>query len=327
MEQVKQYAKPNIIVSRCLNIDHCRYDGTMISFPLMSKINEYCNVMTVCPEMAIGLGSPRKPMRLLVDGDNYKFVITETGEDLTEIMKEYSYGHVLGLDKNEIQGAIFKSKSPSCGVDDVKLYKGDRKVNYKTSGVYARIFTNNMFNASVETEGRLMNLIIREHFFTSIFSKAEFESTTKMSDVVSFQTRNKYLLMMYDPELQKVLGRIVANHDHLEFEEVKEKYRECLTRLFYHPPKEGNVVNTLEHIYGYFKTKVNAMEKSYFFDLMDKYRNEKIIIGEILKVLKIWALHYEEHYLFSQSIFSPYPEELVVLMDSDSKYYKEKDNR
>ncbi len=323
MMDKKEFIKPNIVVSKCLNIDNCRYDNSMISFPLMNVVRKFCNVHTVCPEMAIGLGSPRKPMRLQLDGDIHRFVVTETSEELTEKMKEFSYGHIFSLDKYEIQGAIFKSKSPSCGLEDTKLYKGDRKQNYMTSGVYTRIFINNMIYTTSETEGRLMNLKLREHYFTAVFTKAEFESIANMSHLVSFQTRFKYLFMMYDPEIQKVLGRIVANHNHKEFEEIKEMYRESLKMLFFNPPKEGNVVNTLEHIYGYFKTKVNDLEKTYFYELIEDFRNDKIVIGEILKVLKMWALHHNENYLINQSIFNPYPSELVVLMDSDSKYYKD----
>jgi uncharacterized protein YbgA (DUF1722 family)/uncharacterized protein YbbK (DUF523 family) len=296
----------------------------MISFPLMELIIKHCNVHTVCPELAIGLGAPRKSMRLNLDGDIQRFIVTSTGEDLTDKMRDFCYDHVLSLDRYLYNGAIFKAKSPSCGVDDVKLFQGDRKMNYKTSGFYTKAFMNVMEFSSIETEGRLKNLIIREHFFTSIFTKALFESTTSMKDIVSFQTTNKYLLMMYDPELQKVLGRIVANHKHKDFSDVKDEYRTYLSKAMRNEPKEGNVVNTLQHIYGYFKTKVNAMEKSYFFDLLEKYRQEKLVIRDVLNVLRMWALHYHEKYLVSQTIFAPYPDELVVLMDTDNKYYQSK---
>jgi uncharacterized protein YbbK (DUF523 family) len=60
------------VLSRCLGSEHCRYKGLIISSEIVEKLNPFVNVHTVCPEIEIGLGVPRNPVRIVDVGRNLR---------------------------------------------------------------------------------------------------------------------------------------------------------------------------------------------------------------------------------------------------------------
>ena len=120
--------KPTILISKCIEGEPCRYDGSMIKDSFISKLKTYVNIIEVCPEVGIGLSTPRDSLRLVGNKSAVSLVCSKTGEDLTEKMIDFSNTFLKSLDKSKIQGIILKGKSPSCGVKDVKLYNNIEKI-------------------------------------------------------------------------------------------------------------------------------------------------------------------------------------------------------
>ena len=82
------------IISRCLLGFNCKYDGGNNA---NSEIIEFCKThdyVTVCPETAAGLESPRNPAEIVVLDDEYFKVKNSKGEDLTRV---FDYGAELSL--------------------------------------------------------------------------------------------------------------------------------------------------------------------------------------------------------------------------------------
>ncbi len=313
------FPKPNLFISGCIEHEHCRYDGTMIGDEHIRRLKPYVNEFRVCPELAIGFSSPRESLRLIEKDDRLQFVSSKTGEEFTDEMRTFSEKYLSKLP--EMDGFVLKAKSPSCGFGDVKVYYDIGKAHTKRSkqsGMFGGAVIDR-FNVPVETERRISNFSIREMFYIAIFTLASFrelESDFKYKKLVDFHSKNKYLFMTYKQAAVKKLGNIVANHNHLPNEEVIKQYKEILIELLKGSSTTPKRVNTLTHIYGYFKDRISTEEKEFYFSLLDEYLNKQIPYRTVMNLLHSWSIRFQEEYLLNQTIFVPYPKKLVAVTDS-----------
>lgn len=314
--------KPKILISRCLEHAPCRYDGSMISSDFVKRIKKFVTFVTVCPEVEIGLGVPREAIRLLdVDGQR-RMVTSMTGHDYTEKMELFSNDYTANMKGEDFNGAILKSRSPSCGIKAVKMYKALGKqpsMEQKTVGLFAGAILESDPYLPVEDENRLLNYDIREHFLTRVFTLARFDvvkKSLKMSEVVKFQSEHKYLLMAYSQVEQNALGRIVANHEKKSIKEVIESYEIHLKKALMKSLKKGRNTNMILHIFGYVSDQLSDTEKAYFLDQLSLYNNHKKPMSAIMTMLYAWVIRFDESYLLDQVIFEPYPLEILDVMDS-----------
>ncbi|MCL7746003.1 DUF1722 domain-containing protein [Halalkalibacter alkaliphilus] len=316
---MRTFAKPKVVVSKCMEFAACRYNGDQINEPTVKKLADYVEFIPICPEMEIGLGTPREVVRLVSDGDENKLIQPKTNEDLTLQMTEFA-NEFLG-DIGEVDGFLLKNRSPTCGITDAKVYSGIEKspVIRNGSGIFATRIEYFFPLKPREDEGRLRNFVLREHFFTHLFTISEFRSVKQMkskSELILFHAKNKYLFMAYDQVKVKQLGRIVANHDHLSIEQVIENYERALDELFINPAKPTSHMNVCQHVFGYFSKHLTKAEKDHFFQLLDQYQNQKIPLSSVLGILHSWCHRFENEYLLNQTYFEPYPIGLIAISDS-----------
>ena len=317
---MKEFERPVVLVSKCLEHEACRYDGTMIGNSFVRQLKDYVDFIPVCPEMEIGLKSPREALRNIKDDVEERLVSSYSGEDYSRSMSDFSEKYLKDISDRKIHGAVLKSKSPSCGFRDVKTYLNTGKApstGDKTSGFFGRAMEG--LDVALEDEGRLSNYNIREHFLTRIYTLSDFDAVKdkrSMKELIAFQSRNKYLLMSYHQSGQKVLGKIVANHQGKPLEKVLDEYEIQLKISLSKPLRRKTNINMLLHIFGYFKEDLTKEEKSYFLDVLEKYHSEKMPYLVPLNLLKAWVVRFEENYLMSQTIFEPFPHALLDLNDS-----------
>ena len=316
---MRQFVKPTVVVSKCLEFEACRYNGDVISDATVRNLQPFVTYIPVCPDVEIGFVIQRETIRIVEENGMKKLVQPTTKEDVTEKMQQFSDTFLSSL--RHIDGFILKSRSPSCGTRDVKFYAGLEKApaRGKGAGVFGGAVLEKFSHIAVEEEGRLSNFIIREHFFTKLFTISYFKEIKRnknMKDLVSFQSDNKYLFMAYNQTKQKELGRIIANQEKLSLEEVFENYEQTLYELLKRTPRYTSNINVCQHIFGYFKKDLKKEEKEHFLTLLHKYAEKKIPLSNLLVVLKAWALRFEENYLLRQTYFEPYPEALVEISDS-----------
>ncbi|WP_029452341.1 YbgA family protein [Clostridium algidicarnis] len=311
--------KPKVVVSRCLGFSACRYNGDTVSNKFVSNLKDYVEYNTVCPEVGIGLGVPRDSVRLV--SKEYKITLYQpkTGNTYTKEMEDYSLEFLDSL--KDVDGFILKGRSPTCGIKDVKIYLGKEKSSGSTkgAGIFAREVIKRYPYLAIEEEGRLTNFRIREHFLTKLYIMFKFRQVKEiksMANLVKFQSDNKYLLMAYNQKEQKVLGRIVANHDKKSFDEIIEEYREHLGYSFRTLPRYTNYINTLMHIFGYFSDNLSSNEKVFILGTFDKYKDSKVPLSVPMNLLRSYVIKYEQSYLLDQTIWQPYPEELVDISDT-----------
>jgi uncharacterized protein YbgA (DUF1722 family)/uncharacterized protein YbbK (DUF523 family) len=312
---MREFVRPKVVVSRCLGFDHCRYNGNIISSPIVAKLTEYVDFLPVCPEVEIGLGIPRSPVRIILENGEQRLVQSASGRDLTEVMEEFCTDY---LDfTGDVDGFILKYRSPSCGIKDVKVYPTAALKSGaigKTSGFFGGAVLKKFPHLAIEDEGRLRNARIKEHFMTRLFMLAAFrkvKSEGRMKDLIAFHTENKYLLMAYNQAGLRKLGAIVANKEGLSFQELASEYQMHLYSALSRPPRYTSTINVLMHAFGHFSQKLSSQEKALFLNWIQKYREGKTSLCPAINTIRSWALRFEDQFLTNQTLFEPYPEGLM----------------
>lgn len=311
--------KPRVVVSKCLGFERCRWNGLAITDDFIEDLKPHVTYVPVCPEVAIELGVPRDPVRVVIDKGKLRLMQPATKKDCTRAMIEFCRGYLDAL--GEVDGFILKSRSPSCGTKDVRIYPGLEKqaAVRKGSGFFGGTVMERFPALPIEDEGRLRNFAIREHFLRRLFTVARFRRIRRqgrMRDIVQFQAENKFLLMAYNEKEFRIMGRIVANQDKRRVSQVYADYGEHLHRALARAPRHATYINVLMHAMGHFSEKLSREEKKFFLGLLEKYRRGKIPLSSDLQVLLAWGARFGEDYLMNQTFFRPYPEELLDISDS-----------
>jgi len=312
--------RPRIVVSRCLGFEHCRWDGRMMSSPLVERLRPHVEFLTVCPEMEMGMGVPRPPIRLVRQDGDIRLRQPGTGADLTEPMRAWCAGRLDDL--ADVDGFLLQSRSPSCGLRDVKLYPAmhaEAPVPQKASGFFAAAVLERCPGMPTESEGRLTNFRLREHFLASVFTLARFREARAVGDIqalTGFHARHKYAFMAANQRLLKEMGAVAANGEHLPMSEVFARYEALLRRLLATLPNRKRHVNVLLHLFGYFSDDLSTAEKGFFLAEVERFRVGELPLAAVTAVLRGWVVRYNNAYLQPQTYFSPYPPELADLGDS-----------
>jgi uncharacterized protein YbgA (DUF1722 family)/uncharacterized protein YbbK (DUF523 family) len=311
--------KPVVVLSRCLELEPVRYNGQVIPYEFVRDLEPWVTFVPVCPELEIGLGVPRDPIRIVAVDGEARLVQPTTDCDLTTAMIDFSDRFLSGL--GEVDGFILKNRSPSCGISDVKIYQGFEKSASTTRGpgFFGGRVVELFPGLAIEDEGRLRNYRIREHFLTKLFCLARFrklKQSRSMMELVRFQSVNKLLLMAYNQKQLRILGRTVANAERASIDEVTGKYEEHLHLALARAPRYTSVINVLQHASGYFSNELNRSEKDFFRSWLDKYRQERVPISAVTSILRAWVVRFQQEYLLPQTFFDPFPEELMSVSDS-----------
>jgi len=311
--------RPNVVVSQCLGFAAVRYDGQILKSRFVEALRDAVNFMQVCPEVGMGLGVPRDPIRIEVVEGERRLIQPSTGRDLTDGMRDFSdafLGPLRGVD-----GFILKSKSPSCGLSDTKIYAegGESGPLGRGPGLFAEAVRARFPWAAIRDEGRLTNLRLRHHFLTHLWSLARLrrvEASGRMRDLVRFHSAHKFLLMAYGQEHLRRLGRLVANPEGRPVPELVSEYRSGLGDAMAEPAGEGDTVNALQHVFGYVSDELDPGERGHFDELLADFRAGRLQLPAVLSVLRSWVVRFREPYLEMQRFFEPYPRTLFTLSSS-----------
>lgn len=316
---MKRPSKPIVVVSKCLTFAACRYNGLIVGSETVEALKKHVDFIPVCPEVEIGLGIPRQPIRVIEGKGETRLVQPSSGLDVTKKMLDFCQKFLNSI--KEPDGFLLKSRSPSCGIKDVKFYAGsEHPVPLgKAPGFFGKAVLEKFPGAAIEDEARLENFSIREHFFTKLFALSDLRrviDSGEMKELVDFHSRNKYLLMAYSQAKLKILGRIAANHENAGFAGIVSEYKIEFSSALAHAPKHTSHINVLMHTLGYFSDKVSSGEKQYFLDSLQSYRNGKLPLSVPQSLIRSWIVRFKEEYLKDQTFFRPFPEELVEITDS-----------
>lgn len=314
------FPKPKIIVSKCLEFENCRYDGGRINDQFILNLKKFVNFEPVCPEVAIGLGTPRDPIRLITIKGIKTLYQPSTDKDLTEKMENFSESYLRSI--NEVDGFILKRGSPSCGTSNVKMYTSFSKPSMPKRGV--GLFAEKVFKffplAAIEDESRLNNNILREHFLTKLFTNTSFREIKKnnsLKQLIEFHKKNQILFFGHSPEIVNELENIIKN-DNDDVKEILNRYELTMSNLFNSIPKSSLMTSALRQMYNILKDKISSDEKAFFITSLAEYENGIIPLSSITRIIQSWAIRFNNDYLIGQTLFEPFPNQLIKNLQSES---------
>ena len=324
------WSKPRVVISRCIEFEHVRYNGQIISSDFVKGLMPHIDAVPICPEVEIGLGVPRETLRLVKQGDDIRLLQPATKKDFTE--KMYAFTDKFFSSLGEVDGFILRSGSPSSGLTRVKIYASIERSPAigRGSGLFAGKVKDKYGHLAVEEDLRLKNSRIREHFLRKLYTLAAFrdtKNTNKMGALVDFHTRNKVQLKAYNEAEMRKLGNIVANHEKRDFATVLDDYETHLYLALQRAPNCRTYTNVLKNSLGYFSDDLKSEEKQFFLKRLQDYRDGKTPLIVPVDIMKSWIIRTDKEYLADQTFFNPYPEELldidsIIEACGDRDYWK-----
>lgn len=313
--------KPKIIISKCLGFEACSWNGQLKKNDIISKLSEYVNFVTVCPEQSIGLSTPRNTIRLVKKLDKVLLIEPKSEKDLTSDMENFCTNYFQS--QRDIDGFILKSRSPSCGTRDVKIYTNIHQGNVckKGAGFFGQYILDNYAFLPREEDGRLTNFRIRENFFTKIFLTSLFRNLKHSCDFsvfMEFHNKNTLIYMLYNKKQLKILNQIVSEMNQTNFFHLLKIYNNEFLKLFTRMPRISSNVNVINHILNNYIYKLNSKEKEYFFSCVSDFENQRIPLSTLTYLLKSYVIRFNDLETLSQTFFEPFPKNLVSIFNSSN---------
>ena len=304
-------------VSSCLLGNNVRFDGGhKLDRFLTDTLGQFVEYVPVCPEVECGFPVPREALRLVGDAANPRLVTSRTNVDHTERMVSWARKRVAELEGENLCGYIFKSNSPSSGMERVRVYDSNGVPSKAGVGVFARIFMEHFPLLPVEDEGRLHDMKLRENFIERVFTLKRWRDTLTAGrtrgDLVAFHTRHKLLLLAHSPKRYREMGRLVAHAKGCPPDELFPRYEALLMEATGLKATAAKHANVLQHLMGYFKEQLSADEKQELLEAIENYRKGFMPLIVPITLINHYVRKYDQPYLKDQWYLNPHPIELQL---------------
>lgn len=304
-----------IAISSCLLGEKVRFDGNHKHDHYISgTLGRVFQFVPYCPEVAIGLGIPREPIRLEGDPLAPRAVgVRDKSIDVTIALEEY--GRKVVNNSQEISGFIFKSRSPSCGMERVKVYRS-HGVPQHGSGIFAATVMAGLPLLPTEEEGRLGDPALRENFLERVFIYHRWQQLNRSpltaQHLVEFHTRHKLIVMAHSTEAYRALGRLVAEAGTQPIATLGARYISGLMAALKHRATAKRHANVLHHLLGYLKKQLDSADKAELLELIERFR-----LGQLPLIVPITLLrhHFRRHphpYVTGQLYLEEPPQQLML---------------
>ena len=301
-------------ISSCLLGQSVRYDGGhKRDAYLVDVLAKYFDFLPFCPEVAIGMGTPRPPIRLVGDVASPRAVGVKV-ENLDVTNELLDYAQSVMANPPRISGYIFKRGSPSCGMERVKVYDPKGMPVGKSSGLYAGVVMRTMPLMPVEEEGRLNDPVLRDSFVTRVYVYDRWQRLcdegVTPSKLIDFHTRHKFLLLSHSEIHYRRLGRLVSEAGNHDIQDFARNYSETLFDGLKRRATRRRHANVLQHIMGFLKRSIDSEDKAELAKLIDDYRKGSIPLVVPMKLIEHHFRRHPHDYVAMQIYLNPHPEEL-----------------
>ena len=314
-EQTLRHRIP-VGISSCLLGERVRYDGGHKGHSYITRtLGDYFEFRPFCPELAIGLGVPRKPIRLQRQADRSIRCIRSDAPE-----KDYTGALASCADdqrhwQQALCGYILKKDSPSCGMERVKVWD-EAMPSRDGVGIYAGRLMANFPWLPVEEEGRLGDAVLRENFIQRVFAMRRWHEMRArgltVAELMDFHGRHKLILMSHEQEAYRRLGRLVAGTDGDNLEENATAYLNEFMAAMKKRATRSSHVNVLQHIQGYLKQALDSDDKQELVQTLEKYRKGQVPLIVPITLLNHFFRKHPDDYISRSYYMNPYPEELCL---------------
>ena len=304
-------------ISACLLGHEVRYDGGHKRDAFLTEtFGRYVQWVTVCPEVELGLGIPREPIRLVGAGEGPRLVGTRSGTDHTAAMQAYAAKRVRTLRREDLCGYVLKKNSPSCGMERVKIYQRQGMPSAKGQGLFAAALMQEFPLLPVEEEGRLCDPRLRENFVERVFAyrrlRSLFAGRWTLGQLVAFHSAHKLQLLAHSPVHYQSLGRLVARSKGMPRPALREQYETDFMTALRALATPRRQVNVLEHMTGYFRDRLDAAARAELRGLVEDYGKGLLPLIVPLTMVRHYVRLFQVEYLATQVYLEPHPKELML---------------
>jgi uncharacterized protein YbgA (DUF1722 family)/uncharacterized protein YbbK (DUF523 family) len=296
--------RPRVGVSSCLLGAEVRFNGGHKRFRFLTdELDPYVDWVPYCPEIEIGLGTPREPIRLTADG---RLVNRSGTADHTPSMTALPLPMA-------VDGYVFKAKSPSCGVWGIPRYRDDgQPAADRGRGLYADRVMTQFPLLAVEDEGRLSDPGLREAFVERVFAAARLRESLaapwEPRDLVAFHARHKLQMLAHDPVRYGSAGRVVAAAGGAgPGPEAGSAYRELFLAAMAERATRGRNANALLHAYSRIGRALAQPRRRDLVARIDAYRRGEVPLSVPVALLAHYASDGDLPWLAEQTYLAPFP--------------------
>lgn len=317
-QQLKHSRSPiKVGLSSCLIGKKVRFDGGHKQDRFVTDLlDQFFSFKLVCPEVEVGMGVPRESVRLAGEPEAPRMLGTRTATDWTARMNRYAEARVKKNDIADLSGFILKSRSPSCGMERVKLFAKPNSVARKGVGLFARVLLTQYPDLPVEEEGRLNDPALRENFIERVFAyhrlQTLFSQPFKRGAMVRFHEQHKYQLMAHSPQHYRSLGQLVARIKSVRPSAFRVEYQSGFMAALKTKATVKKNVNVLQHIAGYLKRDISSFEKADIQRAIDDYHQQLVPLIVPITLLGHFINRHAVEYIQNQTYLNPHPKELML---------------
>lgn len=308
--------KIRIGISSCLLGAEVRFDGGHKRDAYINgTLSRYFEFVPVCPEVAIGLGTPRQPIRLVRHGNGIRVRGVKDPEvDVTDALRELGEAKAAAL--SDISGYLFKRGSPSCGMERVKVYTEKGMPVASSPGAYASAFMDARPLVPCEEEGRLGDPVLRENFIERVFVYRRWQELLAggltAHKLVAFHTDHKFQVLAHNQSAYRRMGRLVSRAGSASLEEIAGAYvAELMAALERKASRRGHV-NVLQHLLGFVSKSLDSEDRAEMLELIEQYREGVVPLIVPITLLKHHFRRHPNEYVQRQHYLSPHPRELML---------------
>ena len=282
----------------------------------MDVLGPHVEWVRVCPEVEVGMGTPRETLRLVRHADRVRMITTRSGVDYTEAMEGWARTRVEALSFEDLSGYVLKKDSPSCGMVRVKVYGGSGMPTRDGRGLFAEALLRRFPNLPVEEEGRLSDPRLRENFIERVFAyrrlKELFRGRWTTGQLVAFHTAHKMALLAHSTSSYTALGQLVAGAAGVPREVLRTEYESLFMRTLAAVATPRRHANVLMHMAGHLKKRLDDASKQELLASINEYRRELVPLVVPLTLIRHYVRTFEVSYLASQTYLEPHPRELML---------------
>ena len=302
-------------ISACLMGEKVRYDaGHKRSSYCQDTLSQYFDFRQVCPEMGIGLGAPRPTIRLIAREGGVRAVQSiDPVRDVTQQLSDYA--DTVVQNNRDLCGFVLTEKSPSCGLFRVKTWNDAGQLEHsKGRGIFAGRLTGLAPHLPVEEAGRLNDAHLCENFILRVYAWHEWHTQLlpdlSAKNLLAFWARYKYLAMAHNQPLYRQIGPLLANAGNSDLPTLAATFFDLLMQALETPSTRGSNTNALQHLQGYLKKQLDAVEKKSLQELIRQYKDGTVPMIVPLSMMRHLFNRYPDDYITQQKFLQPYPEAL-----------------
>jgi len=304
-------------ISTCLLGRNVRFDGGhKRDRYLTDTLAHWFEFVPVCPEVEMGLSTPREAMRLVGAEADPRLVVRKTGEDLTSRMKAWARARLDALEGLDLCGYVLKSDSPSCGMERVKVYAEGGMPAKGGVGLFARALLDRFPLLPIEEEGRLCDPGLRDRFIESVFAYRRWRTAVAegltVGRLVAFHTAHKFLLLSHDTERYRRLGRLVAGAKGRPRHELATEYGALFMETLQVRATPRKHANVLQHLLGFVSDGLDAADRAEMVRTIDEYRLGLLPLVVPITLLRHHLRRVGSEYAAGQVYLEPHPRELLL---------------